>query len=67
MPNAKVEVVEDATKFSYTATTNGSGEFTVPYLKAGTYTVTVTAAGFPVFRMTEVNVAGGVRCAPISR
>ena len=35
VPNAKVEVVEDSTKFSNSATTNGSGEFTVPYLKAG--------------------------------
>ena len=45
VPNAKVDVVEDATKFSYSVTTNGSGEFTVPYLKAGSYTVTVTAPG----------------------
>jgi hypothetical protein len=59
VPNAKVEVVEDSTKFSYSATTNGSGEFTVPYLKAGTYTVTVTATGFPVFRVTGVNVVTG--------
>ena len=31
----------------------------MPYLKAGAYTVTVTAAGFPVFRVTGVNVAAG--------
>jgi hypothetical protein len=59
VPNAKVEVVEDSTKFSYSATTNSSGEFTAPYLKAGVYTVTVTAAGFPVFRLTDVNVITG--------
>ena len=57
VPNAKVAVVEDSTKFSYSAVTNGSGEFTVPYLKAGTYTVTVIAAGFPVFHVTGVTVA----------
>jgi hypothetical protein len=28
----------------------------VPYLKAGAYTVTVTAPGFPVFKVTGVNV-----------
>jgi hypothetical protein len=56
VPNAKVEVIEDATKFSYNASTNASGEFTVPYLKAGSYTVIVTAVGFPVFRVTGVNV-----------
>jgi hypothetical protein len=59
VPNAKVEVVEDSTKFSNSAATNDSGEFTVPYLKAGTYTVTVTATGFPVFRVTGVNVVAG--------
>src|SRR5437660_2528452 len=59
VPNAKVEVVEDSTKFSYSATTNSSGEFTVPYLKAGVYTVTVTAPGFPLFRVTDVNVITG--------
>ncbi len=59
VPNAKVVVVDDSTKFSNTATTNGSGEFTVPYLKAGIYTVTVTAARFPVFHVTGVNVVTG--------
>src|SRR5215467_10804657 len=59
VPNARVEVVEDSTKFSNSATTNGSGEFTVPYLKAGTYTVVVTAKGFPAFRLTGVNVPTG--------
>jgi len=36
VPNAKVQVVEDATHYAYSAATNGSGEYTVPYLKAGT-------------------------------
>jgi len=49
VPNAKVEVVEDSTKLSYSATTNSSGEFTVPYLKAGVYTVTVTPRDFRCF------------------
>jgi hypothetical protein len=59
VPGAKVEVVEDATQFSHTTTTNTGGEYTVPYLKAGIYTVSVTAPGFPVFRMTGVNVVTG--------
>ena len=56
VPNAKVEAVEDATKFSHSAVTNGSGEFTMPYLKAGVYTLTVTALGFPVTKVTGLNV-----------
>jgi trimeric autotransporter adhesin len=59
VPNANVEVVEEATRFVNTTTTNESGEFTVPYLKAGVYTVTVTATGFPAFKVTGVNVAAG--------
>src|SRR5262249_48683507 len=59
VPHAKVDVVEDSTRFAYSVTTNSSGEFTVPYLKAGTYTVTVAAAGFPVYRLNGVHVETG--------
>ncbi len=56
VPNAKVMVVEDATRYSYSAVTNGNGEYTVPYLKAGSYSVTITAIGFPPFRLNGINV-----------
>ncbi len=56
VPNAKVVVIEDATHYSYSAASNGNGEYAVPYLKAGSYSVTVTAAGFPVYRVNGVNV-----------
>src|SRR5215475_2422797 len=59
VPNAKVQVVEQATGFTYSATTNNDGEYTVPYLKAGAYTVTITASGFPPFRVTGVNLVAG--------
>jgi hypothetical protein len=59
VPKAKVVVVEDATQFTKSVTTNESGEFTVPYLNAGTYTITVTAAGFPVYRISGVHVITG--------
>src|SRR5579864_5976111 len=44
--NAKVTVKADATGETYTATTNGAGEFRVSLLRPGTYTVTVAATGF---------------------
>ena len=56
VPKAKVEIVQDDTHVSHATATNGNGEFTVPYLEAGTYTVIITAAGFPVFRVTKVHV-----------
>ncbi len=57
IPNAKIVVVEDATHYSYSATTNAGGEYTVPYLKAGGYSVTVTATGFPAYRLDGVQVS----------
>src|SRR5579863_8550258 len=56
VPKAKVEVVQDETRVSHVTATNGDGEFTIPYLEAGAYTVTITAPGFPVFRVTKVHV-----------
>ncbi len=56
VPHAKVLVIEDATHYSYSAATNGNGEYTVPYLKAGTYSVTITAPGFPAYRVNEVQI-----------
>src|SRR5579863_2058680 len=54
--HAQVEVVEDATHYSYSVVTNQSGEYTVPYLKAGTYSVNVSAPGFPVFHLSGLTV-----------
>src|SRR5579883_1642913 len=59
VPKAKIDVIEDETKFSYVASTNEAGEYTVPYLKAGVYSITVNASGFPTFRVTGVHVSAG--------
>ena len=54
--NAQVEVVQNETQGAYRTTTNAAGEYTVPYLQSDTYTITVTARGFPVFRVTELGL-----------
>jgi Carboxypeptidase regulatory-like domain len=41
-----VTAVNDATKLAQSTVTNGSGEFTIPNLKVGTYDVSVVANGF---------------------
>lgn len=61
VPNAKVTITEDATNLSYVVTTNATGEYVRPALKAGTYTVTAEAQGFRRVAQQNVIVVGGDR------
>ncbi len=53
--NATIEIRSDSQGFTRTATTSGSGAFRIPQVPAGSYTVTITAAGFDTY--TEAGVA----------
>jgi hypothetical protein len=55
--NAQVVAVEEATQLSRTVTTGAEGEFRVPLLPPGTYSVTVQAAGFAANTASSVQVA----------
>lgn len=46
VPNAKMTVTETQTGVKHTATTNGSGNYDVPNLPPGEYSVTAEATGF---------------------
>ncbi len=46
IPNAKVTIKNTATEFTTTATTSGSGYYVANQVPVGTYTVSVSAAGF---------------------
>ena len=46
MPGAKVTAINNDTQQTYTDTTNRSGNYYIPYILPGTYTVTVNANGF---------------------
>jgi len=46
VPNAKVTVSNVATGESLTATTSGNGDYVFPYLRVGTYSVTVDAPNY---------------------
>jgi hypothetical protein len=46
VPKAKVQAVNNATRQLYNATTTNSGDYLIPYVLPGTYTVSVTAQGF---------------------
>ena len=46
VPNAQVQLLRDSTGTLHDVMTNDTGSYTVPNLEPGTYTITVTAAGF---------------------
>lgn len=57
VPGASVAILQDETKSIHTTITNSNGEYASPYLEAGTYSITVTAANFPALRVRDVRVA----------
>ena len=61
IPNAKVTITEVATNVSDVVTTNPSGEYIRPALKAGIYTVTAEAQGFRRVEQDNVTVTAGDR------
>lgn len=56
---AKVTVTETETAVSTATETNDQGQFNVPYLPIGHYTLVVVAPGFQTSRKTDINLAGG--------
>jgi hypothetical protein len=63
VPGAAITVTNQATQTSIHATTNGAGEYTLPELPVGTYTVQVDKSGFRTFSETglTLNAAQTVR------
>src|SRR5215470_11613580 len=59
LPGAKVTVTETGTGTVNTTQTNEVGQYNVPYLPIGKYTVEVTMEGFQTFRKTDIDLAGG--------
>jgi hypothetical protein len=57
VPNAKVAITNSGTNISYKTNTTEVGQFVMPYLEAGTYTVEVAAQGFTSYQETGVVVA----------
>jgi hypothetical protein len=59
IPGATVTVKNNATATEYTAVSNESGNFTVPSIEPGTYTVTVALMGFKTAVSKDVRVFAG--------
>jgi hypothetical protein len=60
VPGATVTVTEESTKVTLATTSNSDGDYAVPPLNAGLYTVTVTAPGFEGYTKQHVVVDVGV-------
>jgi hypothetical protein len=56
---ADVTVFETTTSQTYKAKTNGTGNFTVPYLPAGIYNVTVVSKGFETSSQQGIDLGNG--------
>jgi len=56
VPNATVSAVRAGTQQRYSGQTNSGGDFSIPYLLPGVYTITVEAAGFKKAERTNVSV-----------
>jgi hypothetical protein len=54
VPNASVTAVQDATKVAFKGITSGTGDYSLPYVAVGTYTITVEATGFQKVVHTNV-------------
>src|SRR5947209_5238284 len=52
VPNAQITVTNTQTGVTKTATSNGNGAYRVALLPAGTYKISVTAAGFQTSTLT---------------
>ncbi len=59
VPNVSVTAVSNETNAQLTATTDAAGGFRISPLTPGTYTVTVSAAGFSPFKATNIIVEVG--------
>ena len=58
VPDATVAVTQQETDVVTSTKTTAAGVFTVPYLPAGTFTVSVSKPGFSAYKQTGVVVAG---------
>ena len=61
IPGAGVNVKNNATTASYDVVTNNRGEFSVPAIPPGTYTVTVSLSGFKTAIIKDVRLIAAIQ------
>ena len=63
VPNAKIEVINEETARTVAASSDSEGNFVVPQLLSGTYTLIVTASGFKRFEQRGIILTANERVA----
>ena len=61
VPGAEVRIVNEATGITGSTVTSESGNYTLPILPIGAYTITVQHAGFKTYVRNAVPVQVGLR------
>jgi hypothetical protein len=61
IPGAVVKITNQATSIATTARTNASGDYEVPSLKVGAYSIVASAPGFADARATDITISVGSR------
>ena len=61
VPNAKIEVINEETARIVTLSSDSEGNFVVPQLLSGTYTLVVTATGFKRFEQSGIILSANDR------
>jgi hypothetical protein len=59
IPHVKVIATENATGVKTVAESNGAGEYTLPLLKPGTYSITVEVTGFNGYKQNNLMLSAG--------
>jgi hypothetical protein len=59
VPNAQVKATESATGIDHTTVTTSDGAFAFQDIPLGQYKVTITATGFPPYKVDKVEVSAG--------
>src|SRR5712691_3750765 len=59
VPNAQVKATETATGIDHTTFTTTEGQFSLQDIPLGAYKVTITASGFPAYKVDKVDVTAG--------
>ncbi len=63
VPNAKIEVINEETARVVSASSDSDGNFVVPQLLSGTYTLVITASGFKRFEQKGIILTANERVA----